>query len=146
MAALHFLNRPPLSFFSWSWLNPSCVLMEPSHLGKSCYIRGGCVPMNTFDATDYESALRFFSFLKLPSFGKKFIWNFEELLTMWRHFKYLRIVTKFRGSYCDCNTITNQAGIVMGMNKHFIQGSPINRYAESSCGWGVWRFNWPCMV
>ena len=34
-------------------------LKGPFHLGKSCYIRGGCVPMNTFDATDYESALRF---------------------------------------------------------------------------------------
>ena len=33
--------------------------MGPSHLGNSCYIRGGCVPMNKFDATDYESALRF---------------------------------------------------------------------------------------
>ena len=44
------------------------MLKGPSYLGKSCYIRGGYVPtwrqmyssaMNTFDATDYESVLRF---------------------------------------------------------------------------------------
>ena len=29
-------------------------------LEKSCYIRGGCVPMNKFNATDYESVLRSF--------------------------------------------------------------------------------------
>ena len=36
------------------------ILKGPSHIGKSCYIRGGCVPMNEFDTTDYELALRFF--------------------------------------------------------------------------------------
>ena len=30
----------------------------PSQLGKSC-IRGGCASLNTFDATDYESAFVF---------------------------------------------------------------------------------------
>ena len=49
------------------WNNiKQCVLFKfrwlkgPTHLGKSCYIRRGCVPMNTFDATDYESAILFF--------------------------------------------------------------------------------------
>ena len=35
------------------------VKKGPSHLGKHCYIRDGCVPMDKFDATDYESAFRF---------------------------------------------------------------------------------------
>ena len=34
-------------------------LKGPSHRGKSCYIRGGCVPRKKFDATDYESTFRF---------------------------------------------------------------------------------------
>ena len=37
----------------------------------------------------------------------------------WRHFKCLRIVIKFRGSYCDCNTITNQAGIMLDHEQTF---------------------------
>ena len=39
---------------------PGRGLKGPSHLGKSCYIRGGCVSMDKVDATDYESAFRFF--------------------------------------------------------------------------------------
>ena len=34
-------------------------LKGPPQLGKSCYIRGGCVPMNKFDATDYKYAFCF---------------------------------------------------------------------------------------
>ena len=41
------------------------------------------------------------------------------MTSFWRHFKYLRIVTKFRGSYCDCNGITNQAGIALGHEQTF---------------------------
>ena len=41
------------------------------------------------------------------------------MTSFWRHFKYLRIVTKFRGSYCDCNTITNRAGIVLRHEQTF---------------------------
>ena len=36
------------------------MLKRPSDLGKGCYIRRTGVPRNTFDATDYEYALRFF--------------------------------------------------------------------------------------
>ena len=32
---------------------------RPSHRGKICYIHGGCVPMDKFDSTYYESAFRF---------------------------------------------------------------------------------------
>ena len=42
------------------------------------------------------------------------------MTSFWSHFKYLRIVTIFRrGSYCDCNTITNQAGIVLRHEQTF---------------------------
>ena len=51
-------------------------LKGPSHLEKSGYIRGGCVSLNAFDATDYESALRF-SEKKTANFEEKFISNFE---------------------------------------------------------------------
>ena len=40
-------------------LKENYFLKGPSHLGKSCYIRCGCVLMNKFDATDYESGFGF---------------------------------------------------------------------------------------
>ena len=62
-------------------------------------------------------------FWKPPSFGEKFIWKFLTIIDyvtpFWRYFKYLRIVTNFRGIYCDCNKITNQAWIVLGHEQAF---------------------------
>ena len=49
------LQRGQIDLNQW----PGWRLKGPSHLRKRCYIRGGCVQMNKFDATDYESALRF---------------------------------------------------------------------------------------
>ena len=53
VGALPGTDREPLPVCGQS------ELKTQSQLGKSCYIRRGCDPMNTFDATDNASALRF---------------------------------------------------------------------------------------
>ena len=52
----------PLNAFFREMPRVNKRLKGASQLGRSCYIRPrrDCVPMNTFDAIDYESALRFF--------------------------------------------------------------------------------------
>ena len=90
-------------------------LKGQSHLGKNCYIRGGSVLLNTFDATVYESVLRFSKYclvLKKSSF--EILNNFDYVTSF-----EIRIVTKFRGIYCECNTISNEAGIVLGHEHTF---------------------------
>ena len=118
-------------------------------LEKSCYIRGGCVPMNKFDATDYESALCFSENCQALETSSFEIFNNYWLRDL--------ILTSFQISWHCCQSSRQLLWLYIiklriklescwDMNKHFVQGSPINRYAESSCDWGVWRFTWPYMV
>ena len=100
--------------------------------------------MNKFDATDCESALRFSEnglVLEKSSFEiLNNYWLLDVILTSFRipshGYQILRQVLRLSCNY----------ELTWDMNKHFIQGLPINRYAESSCGWGVWRLTLPYMV
>ena len=57
---------------------------------------------------------------KCPVFGHvklKLLNNYS----MWHHFEHLHIATKDCSSYCDYNTITNQAGIMAVCHEHTLQ-------------------------
>ena len=66
---------------------------------------------------------------------------------MWRHFEVIWNTFPLLPNFAAVNATVMQLRIKLescwDMNKYFIQGSPTDRDAENSCGWGVWRFTWP---
>ena len=100
-------------------------LKGPSHLGKGFYIRRGCVPMNTFHATDYESALRFSE--KCLVLVKS---SFEILSNYWIRNVILTSIQMSSHWYQISRQLLRQQynyESSWDKNKHFIQGSHINR-------------------
>ena len=95
------------------------IFNNHSPFSDSHYVRGGYVLMNKCYATEFNTNLPFFS-EKCPVFGYvklKLLNNYS----MQHHFKHLHIATKDCSSYCDYNTITNQAEIMAVCHEHALQ-------------------------
>ena len=81
------------------------TLKIPPHLGKSCYNRGGCVPIHWLRICP----LFVWNCLVLE---KKFVRNSWIIIDYVTSFQIYSHCYQSSRQFCDCNTITNQAGIM----------------------------------